>query len=109
MSGVGGSGFMTARKKIWLKRIAIFVVASFIMGGLFKLIYHLDSDKQVVEDFLWESAYLKFVIGELEQIQIRRITNFHGTEDQRPYKDYLYYLKGSKKRRICKRTLLLRL
>ena len=72
-------------------------MVSFVAGGLFRLTYQLDSDKQVLEGFLWESAYLKFVIGELEKIQIRRMVNFYGSEDERPYKDYLYYLKGSKK------------
>lgn len=67
------------------------------MSGLFKLVYHLDSDKRVIEGFLRESAYLKFSIGDLEKIRIRRMVNFHGTEAEPAYKDYLYHLKGSKK------------
>ena len=70
------------------------------MNGLFKLTYHLDSDKQVVEDFLRKSAYLKFGIGKLEKIQIKRIINYHGTKEEPPYKDYLFHLKGSNKSAI---------
>ncbi len=80
---------MAVLKINWPRRIAIFIVAAFIAGGLFRLRYQLDSDKQVLEGFLWESAYLEFVIGELAKIQITRIVDFHGTEDTRPYKDYL--------------------
>lgn len=93
---------MTALKIHWFKWVVIFMVASFVMGGLFKLTYHLDSDKQVVEDFLRESPYLEFSIGELQKMRISRVTNFHGTEAKPAYKDYLYHLKGSKRSAMVK-------
>ena len=93
---------MTVLKKHRFKWIAIFILASFAMSGLFRVIYHLDSDKQIVEKLLRNSASLELNIGELKKIRIRKMTSFHGTEAKPPHKDYLYYLEGSKKSAMVK-------